>query len=349
MTGGGSFRIPTPPTMQNHGNYVASLCEIVRWLGEKAEQAGVNMFTGLPGGLAARAGRRRVVGVRTTPSGLKRDGSPGSGYAPPTDLSARVTVLCEGTRGPLTQAWLRWQQVRLRQPADLRAGRQGAVGDEAAARRGHPHDGLAAADGRVRRQLLLSARAEPGGASAWWSGLDYKDATLDVHVLLQKLKQHPLFRPLLEGGEMVEWGAKTIPEGGYYAIPRRRHGDGALIAGDAAGFVEVASLKGIHYAMQSGMFAARAIFQALKKGDTSAAVARRVRPAGRHERHRLRPARAPEHAPRVQVRLLPGRHQGRPDDGHGRRLPRRAHRDGEGRRGAAPHRRRRSRSCPTAS
>ena len=98
----------------------------------------------------------------------------------------------------------------------------------------------------------------------------YRNA-LDVHVLLQKLKQHPLFRPLLEGGEMVEWGAKTIPEGGYYAIPRRRHGDGALIAGDAAGFVEVASLKGIHYAMHSGIYAARAIFQALKKGDTKAA------------------------------------------------------------------------------
>ena len=85
---------------------------------------------------------------------------------------------------------------------------------------------------------------------------------------------------------MVEWGAKTIPEGGYYALPRRRHGDGVLVAGDAAGFVDVASLKGIHYAMQSGMFAARAIFAALKTGDTSAGGARRVRPRGGRERHR---------------------------------------------------------------
>ncbi|HET7322033.1 MAG TPA: electron-transfer flavoprotein:ubiquinone oxidoreductase, partial [Longimicrobiaceae bacterium] len=88
--------------------------------------------------------------------------------------------------------------------------------------------------------------------------------------LLQRMKLHPFFREVLEGGEMVEWGAKTIPEGGYYALPTRRFGDGLLIAGDAAGFVDVPSLKGIHYAMQSGIFAARAIFQALKGGDVSA-------------------------------------------------------------------------------
>jgi electron-transferring-flavoprotein dehydrogenase len=100
-------------------------------------------------------------------------------------------------------------------------------------------------------------------------GLDYRQTTLDVHELLQRLKTAPLFREYLEGGEMVEWGAKTIPEGGYYALPKRRYGEGVLIVGDAAGFVEVASLKGVHYAMQSGIFAARTIFGALKKGDTS--------------------------------------------------------------------------------
>jgi electron-transferring-flavoprotein dehydrogenase len=102
-------------------------------------------------------------------------------------------------------------------------------------------------------------------------GLDYKRTSDDVHEMLQRMKLHPLFRDLLESGEMVEWGAKTIPEGGYYAIPKRRHGDGLMIVGDSAGFVEVASLKGIHYAMQSGMFAARAAFDALKRKDTSAA------------------------------------------------------------------------------
>src|SRR5439155_898652 len=102
-------------------------------------------------------------------------------------------------------------------------------------------------------------------------GLDYRDAALDVHALLQRMKLHPLFRQYLEGGEMVEWGAKTIPEGGYYAVPARRSGDGVVILGDAAGFVDVPSLKGIHYAMQSGMFAARAIHAGLTAGDTSGA------------------------------------------------------------------------------
>jgi electron-transferring-flavoprotein dehydrogenase len=101
-------------------------------------------------------------------------------------------------------------------------------------------------------------------------GLDYRDAALDIHVLLQRLKLHPLFRRYLEGGELLEWGAKTIPEGGYYSVPERRHGHGIVILGDSAGLVDVPSLKGIHYAMQSGIFAARAIFDALKTGDTSA-------------------------------------------------------------------------------
>jgi electron-transferring-flavoprotein dehydrogenase len=101
-------------------------------------------------------------------------------------------------------------------------------------------------------------------------GLDYADARFDVHEALQRMKLHPLFRPYLEGGTMVEWGAKTIPEGGFYSVPERRHGDGLCIVGDAAGYVEVSSLKGIHYAMHSGILAARQIFQALKAGDTSA-------------------------------------------------------------------------------
>jgi electron-transferring-flavoprotein dehydrogenase len=101
-------------------------------------------------------------------------------------------------------------------------------------------------------------------------GLDYHQSTLDVHELLQRMKLHPLFRKYLEGGEMVEWGAKTIPEGGFYSLPARRWGKGLLMTGDTAGFVDVPSLKGIHYAMQSGMCAADAIFQALKGGDGAA-------------------------------------------------------------------------------
>jgi electron-transferring-flavoprotein dehydrogenase len=103
-------------------------------------------------------------------------------------------------------------------------------------------------------------------------GLDYHDANLDVHQLLQRMKLHPLFRQYLEGGQLLEWGAKTIPEGGYYSLPGRRYGPGILMVGDAAGFVDVPSLKGIHYAMQSGIYAARTAFSALKAGDTSASA-----------------------------------------------------------------------------
>jgi hypothetical protein len=134
------------------------------------------------------------------------------------------------------------------------------------------------------------------------------------------MKLHPLFREYLEGGEMVEWGAKTIPEGGYYALPSRRHGDSVLIAGDAAGFVDVPSLKGIHYAMQSGIYAARAIFEALKKGDVSAASLAGVRPHGGRQLHRVATCgETPQHAARLQGRLRRGRHEGGADDAHRRK------------------------------
>ena len=269
LTEGRALRLPTPPTMRNHGHYVASLCEMVRWLGEKAEGLGVNMFTGFPAE-SLLVEERRVRGVRTTPSGLKRDGQPGSGYTPPTDIKAKVTVLAEGTRGALTQAWLRWQQVGSANPMIY------ALGVKELWETKRPLDA-------VIHTLGWPLPRDAFGGSFFYPlepnllalglvvGLDYRESTLDVHVLLQKMKRHPLFRPYLEGGEMVEWGAKTIPEGGFYALPQRRHGDGILLAGDAAGFVEVASLKGIHYAILSGMYAARTIFAALKAGDTSAA------------------------------------------------------------------------------
>ena len=269
LTEGRALRLPTPPTMRNHGHYVASLCEIVRWLGEKAEGLGVNMFTGFPAE-SLLVEERRVRGVRTTPSGLKRDGQPGNGYTPPTDIKAKVTVLAEGTRGALTQAWLRWQQVGSPNPMIY------ALGVKELWETKRPLDAVIHTLGWPLPRDAFGGSffypLEPNLVSLGLVvGLDYRQTTLDVHVLLQKMKRHPLFHKYLEGGEMVEWGAKTIPEGGYYALPQRRHGDGILLAGDAAGFVEVASLKGIHYAILSGLYAARTIFAALQTGDTSAA------------------------------------------------------------------------------
>ncbi len=269
MTPSKATRVPTPPTMQNKGNYSASICEIVRWLGEKAEGLGVNIFTGFPAD-ALLVEDRKVVGVRTTPAGLDRSGEPGSDYTDPTDLTARVTVLTEGTRGPLAQAWSEWQGVTAANPQIF------ALGVKEVWETKVPLD-------RVIHTLGWPVPLNEFGGTWMYPqgpnqvslglvvGLDYKNARLDVHQLMQRMKLHPLFRKHLEGGTLVEWGAKTIPEGGYYSLPSRFSGDGLLMAGDCVGFVDVPSLKGIHYAMQSGIYAARATFAALKRGDATAA------------------------------------------------------------------------------
>jgi len=265
LTAGSQVRIPTPPTMQNHGNYIASICELVRWLGAKAEELGVNVFTGFPAASLLVEGNR-VAGVRTEAAGLDRDGKPTASYSAPNDLTARVTALAEGTRGTLSQAWCQWQHVGSENPQIF------ALGVKEIWETKKPLD-------RIIHTLGWPLPTDAFGGSFCYPlepnlvalgivvGLDYRDAALDIHVLLQRLKLHPLFRQYLEGGELVEWGAKTIPEGGYYALPARRSGDGVVILGDAAGFVDVPSLKGIHYALQSGIYAARTIFQALKSGE----------------------------------------------------------------------------------
>jgi electron-transferring-flavoprotein dehydrogenase len=268
LTQSRAIRIPTPPTMQNHGLYIASLCEIVRWLGEKAESLGVNIFTGFPAASLLTEGSR-VTGVRTTPTGLARNGDPGSSFSPPTDITAQITVLAEGTRGTLSQAYLEWQKIGSDNPQIF------ALGVKEIWETLRPLDSIVHTLGwPLPRDVFGGSFMYPLSrnliAVGLVAGLDYKRTTDDVHEMLQRMKLHPFFRDLLESGEMVEWGAKTIPEGGYYALPKRRHGDGLMIVGDSAGFVEVASLKGIHYAMQSGMFAARAAFDALKRKDTSA-------------------------------------------------------------------------------
>ena len=270
LTATKSMRIPTPPSMRNHGNHAASICEIVRWMGEKAEEAGVNVFTGYPVD-SLLVDEQRVIGVRTTPMGLNRDGTPGPEFQEPTDLTAKITVLAEGTRGALTQAWQEWQHVGSDNPQIF------ALGVKEIWQTTEPLDRIIHTMGwPLPPDAFGGSFIYPQGpnevAIGLVVGLDYQDAALDVHVLLQELKQHPLVRPLLEGGTLREWGAKTIPEGGWYSLPTRRHSDGVMIVGDAAGFVDVPSLKGIHYAMQSGIYAARTAFSALKTGDTSASA-----------------------------------------------------------------------------
>jgi electron-transferring-flavoprotein dehydrogenase len=263
-------RLPMPPSMHNKGNYVASICEIVRWLGDKAQELGVDLFPGFPAGALLTKGQR-VIGVRTVPSGLDRDGNPMSTHMPAADIVAQATALSEGTRGMLAQAYTEWQAIGAENPQVY------ALGVKELWELKRPLD-------RVIHTMGWPLPTDVFGGSFMYPlepnvaalglvvGLDYPYRDLDVHQLLQRLKLHPLFRRYLEGGEPIEWGAKTIPEGGYYALPARLSGDGIVILGDAAGFVDVPSLKGIHYAMQSGIYSARAIFAALKRGDTSAAA-----------------------------------------------------------------------------
>ena len=269
LTARSKIRLPTPPSMRNHGNYVGSICEIVRWLGAKAEALGVNLFTGFPAAQLLVRGQA-VAGVRTAPAGLSRDGTPTAGSSAPNDLTPKVTALGAGTRGLLAQAWCEWRRVPSQNPQIF------ALGVKELWETKQPLD-------RVIHTLGWPLPTEAFGGSFIYPlepnlvalglvvGLDYRDASLDVHVLLQRFKQHPLLRSLLAGGELVEWGAKTIPEGGYFSLPERLAGDGLVLLGDAAGFVDVPSLKGIHYAMQSGIYAARAIFQSLKTGASLAA------------------------------------------------------------------------------
>ncbi|WP_428274231.1 4Fe-4S dicluster domain-containing protein [Candidatus Palauibacter sp.] len=264
LTQRGRIRLPTPPSMRNHGHHVASICEIVRWLGARAEELGVNVFTGFPAdALFMRGGQ--VVGVRTTPAGLDREGNPAGGYMPATDLSARVTVLAEGTRGPLSLAWLEREGVGSANPQIF------ALGVKELWEVPHAPDAVTHTMGwPLPRDAFGGSFIYPMGGNlvslGLVVGLDAPYVDLDVHALLQRFKQHSFVRGILDGGELVEWGAKTIPEGGYHAIPDRLSGDGLLIAGDAAGLVDVASLKGIHYAMRSGVLAADAIGRAVSDG-----------------------------------------------------------------------------------
>ena len=208
--------------------------------------------------------------LRSRPALAVEAGGCGADDMPAMDLTARVTVLSEGTRGPLTQAFLEWQGIDSANPQIF------ALGVKELWETRVPLD-------RVIHTMGWPLPGDAFGGSFMYPldenlvalglvvGLDSRDARLDVHNVLQRMKLHPLFRPYLEGGEMVEWGAKTIPEGGYYSVPERRHGNGVCVVGDAAGYVDVPSLKGIHYAMHSGILAARATFRALKAGDVSEA------------------------------------------------------------------------------
>jgi electron-transferring-flavoprotein dehydrogenase len=268
-----ALRIPPPPPMRNHGNVVLSLSRLGRFLAEQAEEAGAML---LPETAAQTllVKDERVVGVRTGDKGRGRDGEPLGNFEPGSDLVARVTVLAEGTQGHLTGIALDRFGLRGEEPQVWE------LGVKEVWRVARPLDRVIHTMGwplrtRARWREFGGSFVYPMGddhvALGFVAGLDHRDAELSVHDVLQELKTHPLVRGLLEGGERVEWGAKTIPSGGWHSLPKQLHAPGLLLCGDGVGLVNIPRLKGVHYAIESGRLAAEAAFAAVQGDDAALA------------------------------------------------------------------------------
>jgi electron-transferring-flavoprotein dehydrogenase len=261
----------TPPPLKNHGYYIVSLNKLTAWLGEKCEEAGVNIFPEFPGAEVLYDERDAVVGVRTGDKGINKEGKPKANFEPGVDLLAKVTVLGEGPRGSLTK--------QLSERLNLNEGREPQVYSIGVKELWElPDDRYPA--GRVTHTLGFPSDAHTYGGGwiygmqnrivnlGYVTGLDYRDPLLDPHAEFQRFKQHPFVARLLEGGKLLRYGAKTIAAGGYFAMPQL-YADGVLLVGDCAGFLNSQRLKGIHTAIKSGMLAAETIFDALIANDFS--------------------------------------------------------------------------------
>ncbi len=273
LTEGGKLRLPiTPPPFQNHGNSIISLSQFTKWLAEQVEAEGIDLFWGFPGQHVLYEGSR-VIGVRTGDRGIGKDGKPKGAFEPGADIHAKVTIFADGPRGHLTKQLC----------TDLKIGEgsepaQFAIGIKELW--DIPKDRLK--PGTVIHTLGYPLREEEFGGSWLYAmadgrisigfvvGLEYKDPLFDPHAAFQHFKRHPFITSILEGGSIVRYGAKALPEGGWKTQPRLFM-DGALVVGDAANFVNSMRLKGIHLAMRSGMLAAETAFDAVRAGDTSSA------------------------------------------------------------------------------
>ena len=270
LTAGNRFRLPlVPPPLNNHGNSLISLSRFVKWLGELTEDRGIDLFAGFAGTELLFEGER-LIGVRTGDKGIDRANRPKPSCELGVDILAKVVVLGEGVRGSLArQAVERLRLDRGKAPQVYAIGVKEVweLPDES------PHKG------QVIHTLGYPLRHEEFGGGFLYHmgrtislglvvGLDYKDPYLDPHRRFQSLKTHPLIASRLAGAKLAGYGAKALPEGGHYAMPRS-YFNGGLLIGDSAGLVNSMRLKGIHLAMKSGMLAAETILQALLEDDFS--------------------------------------------------------------------------------
>jgi electron-transferring-flavoprotein dehydrogenase len=268
------FKFPiTPPPLRDHGNYVISLNRFVKWLGRKVEAAGITVFTGFAGSELTYDGNR-VIGVRTDDKGLDKNNQQKSNFEPGYELQAKVVILAEGTRGSLTKQLVsKFELMKDRNPQTYGQGVKELWEV--------PSGRIAPGEVIYTMGWPLTSR-EYGGAWIYGgkdnivslgfvTGLDYPDPRTDPQHVLQEFKCHPFVAKLLEDGKMIRYGAKSLPYGGWWAIPPLA-GDGWMIVGDSAGFLNSQRLKGIHLAIKSGMLAAETAFEALKKDNFSAAT-----------------------------------------------------------------------------
>src|SRR5438445_6495985 len=270
-----AVRIPTPPPFKNHGNEVISVSALARYQQQQAEEGGAYILTETAATqLVVQDGR--VVGVRSGDKGRGKDGEPLSNFEPGTDIRAHTTVLAEGCWGHLTGAAIR--------EFGLAEGREPQVwelGVKELWRVPKPLDRLIHTMGPWPLKLsprygqiggtwiypMKNASGEDLVSIGFVVELEYADATTSAHDLLQTFKTHPLVRKILDGGERVAWGAKALPGGGYWSMPKLSM-PGALLVGDAGGMVDTMALKGVHHCIRSGMLAAEAIYRSLKNGES---------------------------------------------------------------------------------
>ena len=259
--------VPMPPNFRNHGNYTISVAKLGRFLAERAEEAGAYILTETTADKLL-VEDRIVKGVRSGDKGRDREGKELGNFEPGSDLMAKATVLAEGTLGHLTYSALDYYDLHGTDP------QRWELGVKEVWEVTEPLDKVIHTMGWPLRK---GAKHNEFGGSFIYPmgenklcigmviGLDYTDATVSCHDLLQELKTHPFIAKMLKGGKRVGWGAKTIPSGGYFAMPKKLAVPGMVIAGDAAGMVNIPTLKGVHYAMHAGIYAAEAIVESLKK------------------------------------------------------------------------------------
>ena len=267
LTATRAFRLPTPPTMHNRGNYIGSLGDVCRWLGGQAEALGVEIY---PGFAAAEVLEEdgRVVGVATGDMGVGRDGAHGANYAPGMELRAAYTIFAEGCRGSLTKRL--FARFALQDGADPQTYGLGVKELWEIPREQHrpgliEHSIGWPMDGATYGGSWLYHWGESYVSYGFVVGLDYKNPWLSPFEEMQRLKTHPAIARHFKGGRRVAYGARALSEGGFQSLPKLSFPGGCLV-GDTAGFLNVPKIKGTHTAMKSGMLAAEAVAEALAAG-----------------------------------------------------------------------------------